>query len=190
GPARRESSAEPILPLARTAATRGARPGARVMPWLAGVAAAVVLSVAATAALVGQRLDSQAEEQSRAIAGLEIVTSATMGITASPDAQRVSLNDERGMPAGTLLFSPGSSQLVVVATGLVRPPSGQEYRCWLDVDGHRQNVGRMNFARDLAFWVGTTPSVAGVPAGTTFGVSLTDVGGTSLDAEPVIVGRL
>ena len=48
----------------------------------------------------------------------------------------------------------------------------------------------MFFAGDLAFWIGDTPEVGGAVAGTTFGVSLTEVGGTSLDADPVIVGGL
>jgi hypothetical protein len=48
----------------------------------------------------------------------------------------------------------------------------------------------MFFADDLAYWVGDTPSVATVPTGTTFGVSLTDVGGSGPETDPVIVGQL
>ncbi len=48
----------------------------------------------------------------------------------------------------------------------------------------------MFFADDLAYWVGDTPAVSDLPDGTTFGVSLTDVGGASLDADPVITGEL
>jgi len=46
------------------------------------------------------------------------------------------------------------------------------------------------FADELAYWVGETPEVSAIPDGTQFGVSLSDVGRTSLDAEPVIVGEL
>jgi hypothetical protein len=48
----------------------------------------------------------------------------------------------------------------------------------------------MFFADDLAYWVGDTPEVISAGPGTTFGVSLTDIGGSSLDADPVIVGQL
>ena len=48
----------------------------------------------------------------------------------------------------------------------------------------------MFFADELAYWVGDTPEVSAIPDGTQFGVSLSDVGRTSLDAEPVIVGEL
>jgi hypothetical protein len=48
----------------------------------------------------------------------------------------------------------------------------------------------MFFADELAFWVGDTPEVSDLPDGTTFGVSLTDVGSAALGADPVIVGKL
>ena len=132
-----------------------------VLPWVAGIAAAVVISVVASAAFVGGRVDEQLAAQDRAIAGLEAVTTATIAITADPAAERVGLASTSGSPAaGSLLFSPASTQLVVVASGLADPPSGQEYRCWVLVDGQRVDVGRMNFADDLAFWVGLTPEVA------------------------------
>ncbi len=92
--------------------------------------------------------------------------------------------------SGTLLFSPSTTELVVVADGLTTPPEGQEYRCWLLVDGARQDVGKMFFADDLAYWVGDTPAVATISDGATFGVSLTSVDSPSLDADPVIVGAL
>ncbi len=81
--------------------------------------------------------------------------------------------------AASHTFSPSTSRLVVVAYDLGRPPTGQEYRCWVEVGGKRQNVGRMFFARDLAYWVGQTPGVGDLPAGTTFGVSLADVNAAS-----------
>jgi hypothetical protein len=48
----------------------------------------------------------------------------------------------------------------------------------------------MFYADDLAFWVGKTPEVNDLPAGTTFGVSLTQVASPTLDADPVISGEL
>ena len=172
---------------------RAGRPAAwsRVLPWVATLAAAVVLSVAATSFLVGRQLEARLDAQAQAIRGMEAVTLATIGIGAHDDAQRVTLVSADGGPTtGSLLFSPSTTRLVVVAEGLDRPPEGREYRCWMEVEGVRSSVGRMFFADELAFWVGDTPEVSQAGPGTTFGVSLTDVGGPSLDAEPVIVGEL
>ena len=167
----------PVVPLRRSSPLR----------WIAAIAAAVVLSVVATNLLLGDRLD----RQQRAIAGLEAVTAATIGITAEPDAQRVSLTAAGGGDVtGSLLFSPGTTELVVVARGLERPPAGQEFRCWLAIEGERQVVGRMFFADDLAYWVGDTPAVGSLPDDVTFGVSLVDIDAGALDAEPVILGEL
>jgi hypothetical protein len=162
-----------------------------VLPWIAGIAAAIVLSVVASTLIVGARVDEQLAAQSRVIAGLEAVTSATLAITADPDSGRVALASTDGSATtGTLLFSPSTTDLVVVADGLTLPPEGQEYRCWLLVDGERQDVGKMFFADELAFWVGDTPAVATIDDGATFGVSLTSVDSPSLDADPIIVGEL
>ena len=169
-----------------------ARSRPSILPWVASIAAAVLLSVVASTLIIGARVDEQLAAQDRAIAGLETVTSATLAITAEPDAERVSLVSSDGSPSiyGSLLFSPSTTELVVVADGLTEPPAGQEYRCWLVVDGVRQDVGKMFFADDLAFWAGDTPEVAALDDDTAFGVSLTQVDAPSLDADPVIVGTL
>lgn len=161
-----------------------------MLPWVASIAAVVALAVAATSFLAVQGLSEQLAAQDRAIAGLEAVTSATIEITGEPDAQRVALSASEADTSGSLLFSPTTTRLVVVAMGLDHPPAGQEYRCWVEVAGKRENVGRMFFGDDLAFWVGDTPSVSEVGPGTTFGVSLTDLDSTAIDAPPVIVGEL
>lgn len=169
----------------RLGATRGV---AKTLPWAAAIAAAVVLSVGATALLQGRAIDSRTAQQDRIIASLERVIGGTLDISADPATARVALATRTGTASGTLLFSPTTSRLLVVATGLVEPPAGQEYRCWVEIGGVRQNVGRMFFARDLAYWVGDTPAVADLPKGTTFGVSLSP-DGSRLDADPVLVGR-
>ena len=193
------TSREPVpVPVAAGSGTTGAVPAAAtaprrgsILPWVAGIAAAIVLSVVASTLIVGARVDEQLAAQSRAIAGLEAVTSATLTITADPDSGRVALASTDGSAtSGTLLFSPSTTELVVVADGLATPPEGQEYRCWLLVDGERQDVGKMFFADTLAYWVGDTPAVATISDGATFGVSLTSVERPSLDADPVIVGAL
>jgi hypothetical protein len=193
------SVAEPVAVPVAVAATPPPSPSPAVartrpsiLPWVASMAAAVLLSVVASSLIIGARVDEQLAAQDRAIAGLETVTSATLAITAEPDAERVSLVSSDGSPSiyGSLLFSPSTTELVVVADGLTEPPAGQEYRCWLVVDGVRQDVGKMFFADDLAFWAGDTPEVAALDDDTAFGVSLTQVDTPSLDADPVIVGKL
>ena len=162
-----------------------------ILPWVASIAAAVVISVAASSVVIGNRVDQQLADQDRAIAGLEAVTAATLEITGDPDAERVALASTTGSDAsGSLLFSPSTTELVVVADGLVSPPEGQEYRCWLLVEGEREDVGKMYFADELAFWVGITPSVSSAAPGTTFGVSLSGIDGSGPQTDPVIVGEL
>jgi hypothetical protein len=161
-----------------------------LLPWVATLAAAVALAVATTSFLANQQASERLAAQERAIAGLENVASATLEISAQPDVKRVTLAATGAESSGSLLFSPTSTRLVVVATGLQRPPAGQEYRCWVDRSGTRENVGRMFFADDLAYWVGDVPAISDVGPGTTFGVSLADLQGTLVDGPPVIAGEL
>jgi hypothetical protein len=167
----------------------GRRSGrSRIPAWAAAVAAILVIVFGSLAFIAGR---ADAERYGSAVAALEAVNRATIDLSGDPDARRVTLTSSEGGPTnGALLFSPSTTRLVVVASDLAKPPNGQEYRCWVEVDGQRMDVGRMFFADDLAFWVGDTPEVSDVPEGTTFGVSLTDVGAPSLSADPVIVGEL
>jgi hypothetical protein len=175
---------------AHAAAASGAViPRRRRFPvWLAAAAAVIVLIVGSAGFIAGR---ADVDRYGNAVNALEAVNEATLDISADPESRRVVLaSTDGGSTTGTLLFSPETSKLVVVASDLALPPSGKEYRCWVVVDGQRKNVGKMFFADELAFWVGDTPEVSGIPDGTQFGVSLSDVGRTSLDAEPVIVGEL
>jgi len=79
---------------------------------------------------------------------------------------------------------------VVFASGLTPPPAGLEYRCWVEVGGERQRVGKMFFNEDLAFWVGPAPAISGVSSGATFGVSLVDAAGSTVETDPVLLGEL
>ena len=145
----------------------------------------------ATSFLVGSRVDSQLAAQAATIEGLQQITSATLTVTAQPDAERVALANASDPDVyGGITYSPSTAELVVVASGLTPPPSGQEYRCWVEIDGTRQRVGKMFFNGDLAFWVGPTPAIAGVSSGATFGVSLVDAAGSAVDTDPVLVGEL
>jgi hypothetical protein len=175
-------------PVQAHVATRTAR---SVLPWIAAIAAAVVISVVASAAIVGARLDAELAARDTQIAQLSAVTTATLSVTAEPDVERVALVSPDGAAtAGSLLFSPSTTELVVVATDLAPAPAGQEYRCWVVRDGEREVVGKMFFGGDLAYWVGDVAAVAGLTEAATFGVSLVEVGGTSVDADPVISGDL
>lgn len=158
--------------------------------WVAAVAAVVVLSVAATSVIVGGPIDEQLAAQTRTIGALEKVTSATLLITSQPDVRRVALSGAEPGLAGSLLFSPSTSELVVVATGLTPPPAGQEYRCWVEQAGEREAVGKMFFSEELAYWVGPAPAIKGLVGEATFGVSLVDLDGAALDPEPVLDGGL
>ncbi|HET8784229.1 MAG TPA: anti-sigma factor [Candidatus Limnocylindrales bacterium] len=177
------SAAEPA-----TATSDGPRRRSRIPAWAGAAAAAIVLVVGSIGFIAGR---AEVDRYGNAVTALEAVNKATLDISADPGSRRVRLASTDGeSTSGTLLFSPDTSKLVVVASDLEEPPSGKEYRCWVMVDGQRRNVGKMFFADELAYWVGDTPEVKAIPDGTTFGVSLTDVGRTSLDADPVIVGQL
>jgi len=160
----------------------------RFSAWLAAAAAVIVLIVGSAGFIAGR---ADVDRYGNAVNALEAVNEATLDISADPESRRVVLaSTDGGSTTGTLLFSPETSKLVVVASDLALPPNGKEYRCWVVVDGQRKNVGKMFFADELAYWVGDTPEVSAIPDGTQFGVSLSDVGRTSLDSEPVIVGEL
>jgi len=159
--------------------------------WVGAIAAAVVLSVVTTTFIVNSRVDSELAAQNKTIATLEAVTTATLDVTSEPDAQHVALTGTTDPDAeGSLVFSPSTAELVVVAEGLTVPPAGQQYKCWVEVGGQRQPVGRMVFSEKLAYWLGEVQAVSGITSGATFGVSLAPAGGTSVDADPVLVGEL
>ena len=193
GPAAGAPAAVPtIVPVAPVRAYRG------TLRWVAAIAAAVVIAVAGTSYIVGSRLDSQLAAQAAQLGAqaetnrdLANVTIATTRVAGEKDSKRVVLTATSGSASGgTLLFSPATSELVVVASGLARPPAGQEYRCWVEVGGARQPIGKMFFAGDIAYWIGDVTTIASVPNGSRFGVSLTVVGGTTPDRDPVIAGTL
>lgn len=184
-------AAPPGEPAPVSVAPAAGRRSVRAFGWVAAVAAVVVLSVVATSVIVGSRVDSQLAAQAVTIHELEEVTTATLAVTAQPDAEHVALNGVSDpKQSGNLVFSPATAELVVVATGLTSPPAGLEYRCWVEVGGTRHRVGKMFFGGDLAYWVGPAPAVSGVSSGATFGVSLVDASGPAVSTDPVLLGRL
>ena len=156
---------------------------------VATIAAAVILSVLTTTLVVGSRVDAQLAAQAETISALEDVTVTTMAVIAQPDAEHVTLAGVTDPAAdGNLVFSPSTTELAVVATGLVPPPAGYEYRCWVSVEGSRQRIGKMFFAEDIAYWVGPAPAISDGfvrPGADAFGVSLVGVSGTTLETDPV-----
>ena len=71
-----------------------------------------------------------------------------MAVTAQPDAEHVTLAGVTDPAAdGNLVFSPSTHRArrswPRVSTP---PPAGYEYRCWVEVDGSRQRIGKMFFA--------------------------------------------
>lgn len=195
GVQRGESVGAPNAPvLLDTSATGSARgSGGRtgrvrtVLGWVAAIAAIVVVSVIATSAIVGTRLDERLAVQAAEIAELERVTVATLEVTAQPDIQRVALTGTGA--TGNIVYSPSTTELVVVATGLTPPPAGQEYRCWVEQAGDREGVGKMFFSDGLAYWIGPVGAVAGLNGDATFGITLVSLDGT-IDNQDVMEGDL
>jgi len=154
-----------------------------------GIAAAIVLSIAGTAAVVGNRSDPALATSQETSAELARVAAWTLRVGAEPDVKRVALVGGSGSSAaGTLLFSPTSTDLVVVANGLAAAPSGEEYRCWVLLNGTRLDVGRMDLGGGLAYWVGPVAGLVSPPSGTPFGVSLAAINGPIVPGNPVIGG--
>ncbi|HKF85678.1 MAG TPA: hypothetical protein VKB30_07820 [Candidatus Limnocylindrales bacterium] len=161
---------------------------------VAALAAALVIAVGAGVVAyrsLSAEMAAMQEEQAQQIAVLDATTRATIAVTAEPDARRVPLTAPSGTgdAAGTLLFSPSTGELVAVASNLVPEEDGQEYGCWIEVDGTRTRIGKMYWAGDLWAWAGPVPGLADVPAGTMFGVSLGPVDGAA-GSTPVLTGEL
>jgi hypothetical protein len=182
-----DAAAVPVPIASRQAATRGR--GRTALGWMATVAAAVAISVVATTLIVGARVDERIASQSDAIDALEAVTLATFQLTAQPDVRRIAMEGPGNGAYGQLLFSPSTSEVVVIATGLTQPAAGAEYRCWVEEAGDRERVGKMFFSGDLAYWIGPAPAVEGLVGDAIFGVSLVDASGT-VDPQPVLESDL
>ena len=114
----------------------------------------------------------------------------SLAIGGSDDAERVALASTAGDDAtGALLYSPGTSQLVVLAQGLEQPPAGMEYRCWMESGGRRTRIGKMFFAGDVAYWVGEVPDIDALGQDATFGVSPAPISDPDdVSADPILGG--
>jgi hypothetical protein len=174
-----------------TSPRRGGLTGVSARPamWLMSLAAAVVIAVAGTAFFVGASRDGQIAGQAEEIDHLRDIAEGTIKIDRQADARHVALAATGGGATGTLIFSPSSTDVVVVATGLTPPAAGMEYRCWVETGGTRQKIGRMFLWKDLAYWVGSADSLKAVGPGSTLGISAAPATGDSVGGEPVLVGQ-
>jgi hypothetical protein len=158
--------------------------------WFALLAAAIVIAVVGTAVFVGASRDRQIADQAEEIGSLREVAAWTIRVDRQADAHHVALAAAAGVgPTGTLIFSPSSTDVVVVATGLAQPAAGMEYRCWVENGGTRYRVGRMFLGAGLAYWVGSAAPLSGLGPGSTFGISLVPVTGSAVGGDPVLVGQ-
>jgi hypothetical protein len=185
-------AAEPPVDLREAAAARRTTsPSRRLGFWAASLAAVLVLAVGGTALLVGGSRDAVIAGQSDQIAALSKIATYTLRIDGQPDARHVDLASGGGSEAtASLLFSRATSELVILAEGLAPAPSGQEYRCWMELGGQRTRIGRMFFAGEVAFWVGEAKALAGAGDGVRFGVTLVPIAGESVDGDPILEGGL
>ncbi len=87
----------------------------------------------------------------------------------------VALQRPDGTAAGSIAWS--RQDIVVLTTALEEAPPGQEYRCWLETDGHRTPIGRMEYADEVSFWAASLDEWATIVIGpgTRFGVSLESI---------------
>jgi Anti-sigma-K factor rskA len=187
--------AGPVTPVLASA---GSSSRGRRLALIASLAAALIAAVAGTALILGARNDALIAERNTEIAhqadvveALTHVTTSTLRVEAEPDARRVPLSSADGTTAsGSIVFSPASRELVVVATGLVEPPAGFELRCWMEVDGEREPVGRMFFGGGLSYWAGPVERLSEADGSARFGVTLVDAAGNSVDGDAVLSGEL
>lgn len=158
--------------------------------WLVA-AAAVVLAVGLGFVAGTVALQDDLARKTAEIGLLQETGEYTLAIAAQPDAQRVDLDPTAANPGatGTVLFSPGTGELVAVAHALEPPGPDQEYGCWVEVAGQRERLGRMYPAGDLWTWAGAVDGLGDLPAGAVFGVSLGPKGGGA-GAIPVLTGSL
>jgi hypothetical protein len=157
---------------------------------LAGLAAALIVAIGGTTLVLDAAHRASTGTLSREVEALGDVARWTFRIDAKPDVQRVTLASATGSAAaGNLVYSPSSTELVVVADKLEPAAAGQEYRCWVEVGGTRTAIGKMFFGGDLAYWVGDVPAVGGLGSGASFGVSLVDLAHPDVAGQPVLVSR-
>lgn len=154
--------------------------------WVAGIAASAVVAAGLTAALVLPGRDAEIARQAEEIAFLARVSAWTVRVESRADATRVSLAGT-GDDAGTLLYSPSSGELVIVAAGLESPPPDRDYGCWVESKGKQTWIGRMRFGGEVAGWAGSVEGLRDIGSDAVFRVTLDPAEGDA-PAEPRLWG--
>jgi hypothetical protein len=155
--------------------------------WIASLAAALIVAAGLGWAIVARPLVDEVRRSTDTANALAHLTAVSIAVNSEADARHVVLASTSG-PAGSLTYSPSTRELVVVSTGLREPPDDAEYRCWVEANGQRTQLGDMYFVGGIAAWEGDSPAVASVPPGATFGISLAP--GRGGEAVPVMTGTL
>ena len=176
----------PVAPSSVVVLPRRAGPGR--LGWVAALAAAIVVAVSGTTLLSNASHEATTRALTAEVEALGDVARWTLRVDAQPDVRRIALASATSTPVtGTLVFSPTSTELVVVAEGLPAAAAGHEYKCWVEVGGGRASIGKMFFGGGIAYWVGEVPEVAGLPADARFGVTLVDLATPGDPARDVLV---
>ncbi len=159
--------------------------------WIAAAAAIVIVAAGGGYLAGGSAGDRTVNDRDAQIALLTDAAETAVRIQAQPDAQQIALTATPDAPgaAGTITLSASDGELVALATDLPVLAGGQEYGCWVEVDGHRLRLGRMYWAGGVWSWAGPVSGLTEVPAGSVFGVSMGPAGGGS-DATPMLAGAL
>ena len=160
------------------------------LSWIAAAAAVAIVALG-VGYLAGAPSRDRLENADRQAVLLAQATATTLRVQAQPDAIRVALVATPDAPRadGTLLFSPSSGELVMIATDLEPAAPGDEYGCWVEAGGTRERIGRMYWAGELWTWAGPVAGLDDLPPDAVFGVSIGPVGG-SPDSVPVLTGGL
>ena len=159
--------------------------------WVVAAGLAAVFLVAVGLGFAAGRLNAPPSDAAgREIAVLQETTETMLRLGSQPDTRTVELvpTAAGGGSAGTLMFSPASGELVMVASGLPALTPGQEYGCWVEVNGQRTRIGKMYPGGDLQSWAGPVSGLADLPPHAVFGVSLVPAPGAA--GEPVLTGGL
>lgn len=141
-----------VLPVIAPA-SRASAPRPAVLALAAAFAAALFLAGAVLGGPLGlvSRDDGDAVVTDTLAATM---ASAIDRVLQQPGHRMVPLVDASGAAGGSVLFDPGSRELVVVSRALEALPEGRQYGCFLEREGERTRVGRLKVVGDAAFWMG------------------------------------
>jgi hypothetical protein len=154
--------------------------------WVAALAAVLVIGLLGGAFVAGARAPRGNADPATALAAVARETGALLE---AGDARQIALLDGSGTAGGTLILSPSADRLLVTAADLPAPPAGVGYRCWVEIDGARIELGAMWWAGGVAWWSGDVDLPAELPPGIGYGVSLVS-DGTSGPGTDVLTGEL